>query len=72
MLVPISQTAPFVPMARVCEGSKKDVPQRQVRIVVVVQALLVMHEMAFGTLEDKAEPVRSSNVPVIEELPDST
>lgn len=47
-------------------GSKEEVPDREVGVVLGVMLVGVMHAVGFGALEDGAEPVGSANVPMVE------
>src|SRR5690349_17657454 len=51
---------------RVPEGAEQDVKQRQVGIVVVVNAAAVMNAVTLGPLHDVAQPLRSADVQMLD------
>jgi hypothetical protein len=55
---------------RVFESAKEHVPDGQIREVVGVMTELMMNPMRFRPLENKADPGRRFDIPMIEELPD--
>ena len=55
-------------LLRVAERPEEHVPERQVRVVEGMHALLVVDAVALGTLEEVAEPVGRPHVPVVDEL----
>lgn len=52
----------------ILESSEQDVPDRDISIVVGVDACAVMDAMRLGALDDEAKPARSANIPVIEHI----
>ena len=68
MLAGGSEPAALVPIARVMKSSEHDVPDRKVRVIVVMKSFLVMNAVAFGALNPISQPMGCAHIPVIDEL----
>ena len=64
----VAEAAGSIPISRIPERTKHDVPQRQIGVIVAVDTFLVMHAMALRPLDQVPQPVWRPDVPVIDEL----
>ena len=69
VLAPSLITASAFECLRIFERAKEHVPEWDVREIVGVMAELMMNPMRFRPLENKANPGRRLDIPMIEELP---
>jgi|TARA_B100001093_G_scaffold351501_1_gene335992 hypothetical protein len=51
-------------------GPKKNVPDREIRVILGVMSVHMMHAMGFWTLEDRAKPAWSADIPMVEKFCD--
>src|SRR5690554_4168850 len=62
------KSALALPFTWVVERSEEHVPEWKVAVIELMNASFVVDTMAFGALNEVADPVRSLDVPVVEEL----
>ena len=65
------ETALVFEAVRVFERPEGDVDDRKIGVVVGVMLLLVVDLVRFRTLNDIADPVRGSEIPVIKKFGDA-
>ena len=51
-------------------GTKKNVPDRKIRVILGVMSVHMMHAMGFWTLEDRTKPAWSADIPMVEKFCD--
>ena len=51
-------------------GPKKNVPDREIRVILGVMSVHMMHAMGFWTLEDRTKPAWSADIPMVEKFCD--
>ena len=55
---------------RVVVGPEKNVPDWKIRVILGVMSVHMMHAMGFWTLEDRAKPEWSADIPMVEKFCD--
>jgi len=53
-------------------GPEKKVPDREVRVILSVMSVHMMHTVGFWALEDRTEPAWSADVPMVEKFCDGS